>query len=150
MANPLHFERRLIQDAIESDHLGTVILLTDAVNICSDLNEVQETAIARLTEQCEIYIKERNAFRKLVDELQPYIKDLQGENYNEPDAGISYDYTLESLVNQVEYICKGGRPGNYQAPCDWCGLPHDMSDMSQCRNFDPEQNPMPTSINGMI
>jgi len=84
------------------------------------------TAVERLTEVGEDYIKERNALSKLVHGLQPYIRDLNAGNFDDPQAGIFLDRKLEDLAAEVEAVCNGGYsdlelscPGCF-GPCGQC------------------------------
>ena len=51
-------------------------------------------------------VSENEALNKLLHALRPYIRDLNGENYDRPAAGLyQFDRTLDELAIEVEKIC---------------------------------------------
>ena len=56
--------------------------------------------------RCEGLVSENLALLKLIHVLRPYIRDLNGENYDRPAAGLyQFDRTIDELAIEVEKFC---------------------------------------------
>lgn len=75
-----------------------------------NIEEFSAAMNALVLERAKELIADNAALKKLIVQLQPYIRDLNAENYEDPSVGIYMDRTLESLAAEVEVICNNLQP----------------------------------------